>query len=68
MDKPGSHDHYELMDQFEMQFKHLRLDREDRNEFNYSRSIFYQDGLANDLFKAFRAGYVFGEFMHRDGA
>lgn len=52
---------YDLMAQFERDFSHLRLDREERSEWR--RGNVYQNGEANALFLAYRKGYTLGKFM-----
>ena len=51
-------EHYELIDAFELQFKHKCLDKE-RKELWTSGAI-YQNGEVNQLFLAFRLGYSYG--------
>lgn len=50
--------HYDLMDQFEAQFPHHRLDRETKDI--WSKGRIYQNGQTNDLFLAFRSGFAYG--------
>jgi hypothetical protein len=54
-----SKEHYDLMAQFDKLFKHFRLDKENRSE--WSRGCIYQNGEVNELFKAFRQGYMLGK-------
>lgn len=56
-----SKEHYDLMCQFERDFKQERLDREDK-ELWY-RGRIYQSGKVNSLFLAYRLGYTFGKCM-----
>lgn len=51
----------DLMAQFERDFAHLRLDREDRGQWR--RGNVYQNGEVNALFLAYRKGYTLGKFM-----
>lgn len=51
--------HYELMAQFEREYKNLRLDREDKEM--WPRGNLYQDGRVNDLFSAYRKGFSSGK-------
>lgn len=53
-----SQQHYDLMADFERQFRGRRLDREDKAIWNKGRV--YQDGQTNELFLAFRLGYALG--------
>jgi hypothetical protein len=53
-----SKEHYDLMAQFEKQFKGERLDREDKS--HWPRGYVYQDGATNKLFLAFRQGAAYG--------
>ena len=59
----GSKEHFEIMADFEKNFKHLRLDREKDKELN-KKGILYQSGETNNLFKAFILGYSFGKFTY----
>lgn len=52
-------EHYELLTMFERQYQHCRLDREPKE--GWARGIFYQDGMVNEIFLAFRKGYAFGK-------
>lgn len=52
-------DHYDLMDQFEREFKgEARMDKEAK-EF-WSKGCVYQHGDLNKLFLAYRRGYALG--------
>jgi len=51
-----SKEHYDLMAQFESEFRGHRLDRE-RKEM-WARGNVYQDGTVNNLFLAYRRGYT----------
>lgn len=57
-------EHYDLMAQFERQFKGRRLDREGKQD--WARGVIYQDGQTNDLFAAYRWGYALGKAVQRD--
>lgn len=52
-------EHYDLMAQFEADFKHLPLAREAKDD--WSRGILYQNGNTNELFKVYRYGYAYGK-------
>jgi hypothetical protein len=52
-------EHYELMAQFDREFKHLRLDKEEKAL--WSGGHIYQNGDVNNLFLAYRQGYTFGK-------
>jgi hypothetical protein len=52
-------EHYELMANFEREYKHRRLDREKDKE-NWRRGNVYEDGHVNELFLAYRKGYALG--------
>jgi hypothetical protein len=54
----GSADHYEIIEFFDRQFSHLRLDKEAK-EF-WSKGNVYQNGEVNNLFLAFRQGVAYG--------
>ena len=53
-----SKDHYELIAQFDKQFSHRRLDKEDKAL--WLKGNVYQDGATNELFLAFRSGAAYG--------
>lgn len=53
-------EHYELMEAFEREHKHHRLDRE--NKELWKSGNVYEDGRANELFLAYRKGYALGKF------
>lgn len=55
-----SKEHYDLMAQFEREFKHKRLDREKNKEL-WAIGHVYENGEVNDLFLAYRLGYTFGQ-------
>ncbi len=52
-------EHYSLMKQFEKDIKGERFDKEDKSL--WGRGIIYQNGLTNNLFKAYRLGYSLGK-------
>lgn len=52
-------EHYALMEGFERDYKHRRLDRE-KNKQHWLRGNVYEDGHVNDLFAAYRKGYALG--------
>ena len=54
----SSRDHFELMNMFEREFSHLRLDREDKAL--WPKGAVYQNGEANNLFLAYRRGAAYG--------
>ena len=58
----GSKEHYEIMSDFERDFKHLRLDREEKS--NWTHGCIYQDGMANNLFRAYSLGYASGRLNY----
>ena len=51
-------EHHDLMAQFEKEFCHRRLDKEQKSL--WSRGVIYQDGQSNELFLAYRRGYAMG--------
>jgi len=57
-------EHYELIAQFDLQFKSRRLDKEEDKSL-WAKGFVYQDGQVNDLFLVFRQGYSFGRFTER---
>lgn len=57
-------EHYDLMAQFEREFKGRRLDKEAKDLWPMGRV--YQDGQLNELFLAYRQGYALGKVMSRE--
>ena len=51
--------HYDLMGLFEREFKHRRLEREEKAL--WTKGVIYQDGQTNELFLAYRRGYAYGK-------
>jgi hypothetical protein len=57
-------EHYELMAQFEKEFKGAgRMDKETKGD--WARGIIYEDGIMNNLFKVYRSGYAYGKCVER---
>ncbi len=56
-----SKDHYELMTQFEKDFRHMRLDKEPK-ELWASKAV-YRSGETNNMFLAYRAGVSYGKTL-----
>ena len=54
-----SKEHYDLMESFEREFSHYRLNKEAKEM--WPREAIYQDGQANALFLAYRRGYALGK-------
>lgn len=54
-----SREHYELLAQFEREFKHRRLDKEAKDL--WPKGVVFQDGHVNELFLAYRKGHAFGK-------
>lgn len=52
-------EHYKLMESFEREYKHCRLDRE-KDKAHWKAGYVYQDGHVNELFVAYRKGYALG--------
>ena len=59
-------EHYDLMAQFEREHKGRRLDYEKKDL--WPKGVIYQDGAVNELFLAYRRGYMLGNAMSRDAA
>lgn len=55
-----SHEHYELLAQFEREFKHRRLEKEPKDL--WPKGVIFQDGHVNELFIAYRKGHAFGKY------
>lgn len=58
----GSKEHYEILDNFEKAYKHLRLEKEDKALWKKGR--IYQNGEANALYQAYAAGYALGRVKY----
>lgn len=56
-----SKEHYELMTNFENNFRGSRFDREEKSMWPIG--AVYQDGKVNELFKAYRMGYALHKAM-----
>ena len=56
-------EHYDLMAQFEREFKGYRLDREDKSL--WAKGSVYQNGETNALFLAYRRGCAYGRSVER---
>ncbi len=54
----GSKEHYEILEQFEKNYKGYRLDREDKSLWSMGQT--YQDGEVNSFYRAYILGYSFG--------
>lgn len=63
----GTKEHDELMEKFEREFKHLRLDRE-QDKALWRRGNVYQNGEVNELYSAYIRGYAFGKAVWMDAA
>lgn len=59
----ASKEHVDLMDMFEREYRHMRLDREDQSL--WSKGNVYQSGETNELFLAYRRGYAFAMAVAR---
>lgn len=57
-------EHYDLLEQFEREFKSRRLDKEPKAL--WPKGIIYQDGHVNELFLAYRRGYSLGKTVTQD--
>jgi hypothetical protein len=64
----GSKEHYDLMDQFEREFKQdFRLDREKDREW-WRQGHCYENGEASKAFNAYIRGYSLGKAVEREPA
>lgn len=54
-----SKEHYELIAQFDKDFSHCRLDKEEKSLWSIGQ--IYQNGETNNLFKAYRMGHSYGK-------
>ena len=57
--KIGSKEHYEILSNFEKNFKEMRLDRE-KNIDLWKIGQVYENGETNKMYQAFIMGYSFG--------
>lgn len=55
-------EHADLITQFEREFKHMRLDKEEDKAL-WRMGRIYQNGNTNDIFLAYRSGYAFGKVV-----
>ena len=55
----GTSEHWNLIAQFERDFKGENLEREDRDM--WAKSHIYKNGNVNNLFLAYRMGYSYGK-------
>ncbi len=58
----GSKEHYELLAQFEKNFSHMRLDRE-QDKSLWKIGQVYEDGETNALYTAYILGYMHGRLI-----
>ena len=63
--KIGTKEHYDMIENFEKNYRHARLDKEDK-ELWYGGRI-YQDGRVNDYFYYFSLGYAMARSIYMDG-
>ena len=54
---------YEILKMFEKEYKHLRLDKENKEQWN-KRHI-YQNGETNNLYLAYISGYALGKAINK---
>jgi hypothetical protein len=62
----GTQEHYDLIEQFDRQFKGRRLDKEAKALWRQGHV--YQDGHVDALYHAFIRGYVLGKSVERTAA
>ena len=60
----GTQEFYDLQDNFDKNYKHLRLDKENKEYNQYGR--FYQSGETNKLFEVYMSGYMLGRIAYMD--
>lgn len=58
----GTKEFYEIMSNFERNFKDMRLDKEDENL--WKMGVVYQCGETNALYQAYRLGYALGRYNY----
>lgn len=59
----GSKEHFEILEQFEKNFSHCRLDRETDVQ-SIKKGYLYQSGETNNLYQAYILGYTFGRLQY----
>lgn len=59
----GTKEHYDLIAQFDKEFKHKRLDKEPKAL--WAKGVVYQDGHVNELFSVYLRGYSNGKLTER---
>jgi hypothetical protein len=58
----GTREFYEILENFERNFKHMRLDKESEEYWN--RGQIYQNGETNNSYSAYILGYSFGRVTY----
>lgn len=65
----GTQEHYDMIEMFDREYKHYRLDKETYDQ--WSKGRIYQHGEVNELFKAYCRGYSLARCVYQmngDGA
>lgn len=63
--KIGTKEHYDILERFEKDFYHMRLDREPTEI--WSTGQVYQNGETNNAYRAYIAGYMLGRVTYMHG-
>ncbi|MFD1179502.1 hypothetical protein ACFQ3W_24840 [Paenibacillus puldeungensis] len=63
--KVGTKEHYDILNMFEREFYHMRLDREPREL--WASGQVYQNGETNNAYRAYVAGYALGRVSYMHG-
>jgi ethanolamine utilization protein EutA (predicted chaperonin) len=61
----GTKEHYDLLENFERNFKYLRLDREKNKELWKIQAV-YENGETNMCYRAFLLGYSLAKSMYQN--
>ena len=58
-------EHYDILESFEREHRHMRLDRVDKSE--WARGYVYQAGDTNSAYREYLAGYMLGRCVYLGG-
>ncbi len=66
----GTKEFYDLMERFEKDVRnlcHSKVVKREPVSDNIPKSVFYTDGIVNELFRAYMMGYAYSKAIHKDG-
>lgn len=61
----GTKEHYDILDNFEREHGHMRLDREPTDQWSHGHV--YQSGETNNAYREYLAGYMLGRCVYLHG-